>query len=48
MWSIAQYSCRDLHPDYEYIVYLYVGDINSSYGQMRQVGNSSRMNIPGF
>lgn len=19
-WSIAQYSCRDLHPDYEYIV----------------------------
>jgi inositol phosphorylceramide mannosyltransferase catalytic subunit len=21
MWSIAQYSCRDLHPDYQYIVY---------------------------
>ena len=20
MWSIAQYSCRDLHPDYKYIV----------------------------
>ena len=20
MWSIAQYSCRDLHPDYQYIV----------------------------
>ena len=19
-WSIAQYSCRDLHPDYQYIV----------------------------
>jgi len=22
MWSIAQYSCRDLHPDYQYIVSL--------------------------
>ena len=22
MWSIAQYSCLDLHPDYEYIVAL--------------------------
>jgi len=21
MWSIAQYSCRDLHPDYQYIVF---------------------------
>lgn len=21
MWSIAQYSCVDLHPDYQYIVY---------------------------
>ena len=20
MWSIAQYSCQDLHPDYQYIV----------------------------
>ena len=20
MWSVAQYSCRDLHPDYQYIV----------------------------
>jgi len=20
MWAIAQYSCRDLHPDYQYIV----------------------------
>jgi inositol phosphorylceramide mannosyltransferase catalytic subunit len=20
-WSIAQYACRDLHPDYQYIVY---------------------------
>src|SRR5579859_752925 len=20
-WSIAQYSCRDLHPDYQYIVH---------------------------
>lgn len=48
MWSIAQYSCRDLHPDYEYIVDLHVDDIDGSYGQMRQVGNSSRMNIPGF
>ena len=22
MWAIAQYTCRDLHPDYEYIVFL--------------------------
>jgi inositol phosphorylceramide mannosyltransferase catalytic subunit len=27
-WSIAQYSCQDLHPDYQYIVTPPLSDLN--------------------
>ena len=47
MWSIAQYSCRDLHPDYEYIVFL-TFRADGSYGQMPRVESLSRLNILGF
>lgn len=48
-WSIAQYACLDLHPDYQYIVSPNPRKpINGSYGRMRRVGNSSRLNIHGF
>jgi hypothetical protein len=52
MWSIAQYSCRDLHPDYQYIVAsplltLFVL-LMTSYGRMRRVGSLLRRSILGF
>jgi hypothetical protein len=49
-WSIAQYSCRDLHPDYKYIVPspLQRPFVDSSYGRMKVAGNLLKRNILGF
>ena len=52
MWSIAQYSCLDLHPDYQYIVAsplltVFVLLIRS-YGRMRRAGSLLRRSILGF
>jgi hypothetical protein len=52
MWSIAQYSCRDLHPDYQYIVasplFTVFVLLMISYGRMRRVGSLLRRSILGF
>jgi hypothetical protein len=50
MWSIAQYSCRDLHPDYEYIVASHSRrlKLTISYGPMRRAGSLSRKSTLGF
>jgi inositol phosphorylceramide mannosyltransferase catalytic subunit len=49
-WSIAQYSCVDLHPDYQYIVPLRHPQSSTncySYGRMHRVGNLLKRNTLG-